>query len=207
MFTGDDMGKAFSEEERLLIKKRIQQAGLELTREKGLSNFSIRAVTKMAGIAQGGFYTFYESKEALFYDLVELRSTQKTKRLLAWVRDGHEKELSDPLHFLEELLYYEGMHLKENKAFDNAQSDSLHLLLNQNKKQYLLLERELIAYWNAHGLRVEVEREQFLTFLRAYILMFTNAEWIGKQEFPEFFRHFIADGVTSYITVESISQK
>ena len=123
------------------------------------------------------------------------------------MRDRHEKELSDPLHFLEELLYYEGMHLKENKAFDNAQSDLLHLLLNQNKKQYLLLERELIAYWNAHGLRVEVEREQFLTFLRAYILMFTNAEWIGKQEFPEFFRHFIADGVTSYITVESISQK
>ncbi len=213
MFTGEDMGKAFSEEERLLIKKKLQQAALELTREKGLSNFSIREVTRMAGIAQGGFYTFYENKEALFYDLLELRGAQKTKELLTWVNEGHEKELTDPVHFMEELLYYEGMHLKENKAFNNAASDSLHLILNQNeeyvqmvKRQYCEIEQGLIDYWKAHGLCVEIKREQFLAFLRACILLFMNAEWIGNREFPEFFHQFIADGVPNYISVKRISQ-
>ena len=37
-----------------------------------------------------------------------------------------EKTLADPRGFIVDLLYKEGMHLKQNKAFVNSESDTIN---------------------------------------------------------------------------------
>ncbi len=71
------MGKAFSEEERNQKKIALMEAALELFHESGTKSLSIRELTKRAGISQGGFYTFWEDKDALVLDVLKYRAAQK----------------------------------------------------------------------------------------------------------------------------------
>lgn len=59
------MAKAFTEEEKKEIREKLLEAGLRLFKEKGLKKVSVRELTEAVSIAQGGFYTFFESKEEL----------------------------------------------------------------------------------------------------------------------------------------------
>ena len=71
------MGKAFTNEEREQLRIKIQNVALALFQEKGMKKVSIRDITSAVGIAQGGFYTFYQSKEALFVALIDRRIHEK----------------------------------------------------------------------------------------------------------------------------------
>ncbi len=52
------MGKAFTDDERADLQEKLRRTGLRLFSEKGIKGVSIRELTSVAGIAQGGFYTF-----------------------------------------------------------------------------------------------------------------------------------------------------
>ena len=62
------MGKAFSEEERVVIKENIKKEAFELFKNNGIRKTSIAAITQKVGISQGGFYTFYKNKEQVKYN-------------------------------------------------------------------------------------------------------------------------------------------
>ena len=115
------MGKAFTEKEREEIRKKIRRAGLMILAKSGIKDISIRDITSMAGIAQGGFYSFYSDKDEFVLDLMALRVKEKTDLMY----ENREKTLDDPRGFLIDLFYIEGMHLKENKAFNNDDGATL----------------------------------------------------------------------------------
>jgi AcrR family transcriptional regulator len=66
------MPKAFTEQEKDWIRTRLVEQGYELFATYGLKKTNIEELTQAAGISKGAFYLFYESKEALFMDVVEL---------------------------------------------------------------------------------------------------------------------------------------
>ncbi|WP_431086665.1 TetR/AcrR family transcriptional regulator [Paenibacillus sp. 8b26] len=49
----------------LNTKKKLFQATLELMKNKGYDNFTIREVCKIAGTSTGSFYNYFDSKEQL----------------------------------------------------------------------------------------------------------------------------------------------
>lgn len=65
------MVKAFSEHEKNLIRKRLLEQGYKLFSTFGLKKTNIEDIARATGISKGAFYTFYESKEALFFDVIE----------------------------------------------------------------------------------------------------------------------------------------
>jgi AcrR family transcriptional regulator len=66
------MPKAFTEQEKDWIRTRLVEQGYELFATYGLKKTNIEELTQASGISKGAFYLFYESKEALFMDVVEL---------------------------------------------------------------------------------------------------------------------------------------
>lgn len=58
--------------------KLLQAAEIEFG-DKGFHSAAISAITYRAGVALGTFYTYYESKEEIFHDLVSYMS-QRTRR-------------------------------------------------------------------------------------------------------------------------------
>jgi AcrR family transcriptional regulator len=65
------MPKAFTEQEKQRISKLLLQQGHKQFAAFGLKKTSVEELASGVGISKGAFYLFYESKEALFMDVVE----------------------------------------------------------------------------------------------------------------------------------------
>lgn len=203
------MAKAFTEEEREDIRRKLQDEGLKQFKEKGLKKVSVRELTQAAGIAQGGFYNFYDSKEALLLACVNRRISEKIKAFLEHPLDQYQEELRDPVRFLSERFYTTGMRLKDNLVFNNLISDSVNILLGDHEnleQNSVLVIRELlirlIGWWEAHGLTVTVDTGGLRAFMKAGAVLFMNEEIIGKEYFPVIFRSFVEENVKRFFKVE-----
>ena len=203
------MAKAFTEQEREKIRQRLQEEGLRQFKEKGLKKVSVRELTRAAGIAQGGFYSFYNSKEDLLLDCVNRRISQKMKAFMDMPLTEYEREMHDPVAFLAESFYLTGMHLKDNLVFNNLISDSVNILLGdydnleQNSIPIIkeLLVR-LIDWWETHGLTVTVDTKGLRAFMKAAAVLFMNEEIIGKEYFPMLYRSFVYENTARFFQVE-----
>lgn len=184
------MGKAFTKEEREAVQEKLRRTGLKLLAEDGIKNISIRQLTKEVGIAQGGFYTFYRDKDEFVEDLFILRIREKTDAIL----DRKEKTLDDPRGFIVSLFYNEGMHLKENKAFVNSESDTISFFAREGREKgrdiYRSFLNKLITFWEDNGYRVECDRERLLSVAGAAAILFTNSELMDEDHFKDIYRVF-----------------
>jgi len=65
------MPKGFTQNEKKLIGERLLEQGYRQFSAYGLKKTSVEELAAAAGISKGAFYLFYESKEALFMDVIE----------------------------------------------------------------------------------------------------------------------------------------
>lgn len=66
------MPKKFSEIEKAHIQQKLFASARDLFSRYGFKKTSVEDLTKGAGIAAGTFYGFYQSKEELFFELLEV---------------------------------------------------------------------------------------------------------------------------------------
>ena len=64
------MPRAFTEAEKTMIRSRLVHAGRECFLRYGLKKTTIEDLTGPAGIAKASFYLFFESKEALYVQVM-----------------------------------------------------------------------------------------------------------------------------------------
>lgn len=64
------MAKAFTEEEKIKIREQLLKEGEEIFAKFGIKKTNIGDITEAVGIGKGSFYIFYDSKEALFMDIL-----------------------------------------------------------------------------------------------------------------------------------------
>ncbi len=79
------MPKGFSDEEKQLIRQRLLEQGYKQFSNYGLKKTNIEELAEAAGISKGAFYIFYESKETLFMDVIELAEERFRRDILAMV--------------------------------------------------------------------------------------------------------------------------
>src|SRR5262245_23680193 len=65
------MPKGFSEREKTLIRAKLIQKGGELFGTYGVKKTNVEDLARAVGISKGAFYLFYDSKEDLFFELLE----------------------------------------------------------------------------------------------------------------------------------------
>ena len=198
------MGKAFTDKERAEIKEKLRRSGLEVLKETGIKNISIRDVTKKAGIAQGGFYTFYGDKDEFVLDLMSLRVREKTDIMY----ENRAKTLADPRGFLVELFYKEGMHLKENKAFNNSDGATLsfwdRIAKSGNDKigeGYASFLSKMIAYWESEGYAVKCDEKGLISAGLAAGILFSNSHMMPGEYFEAIYRAFCEAEVDRFFSV------
>ncbi|MBQ9328636.1 MAG: TetR/AcrR family transcriptional regulator [Solobacterium sp.] len=199
------MGKAFTEQEREEVHETLRRTGLRLFSRKGIRGVSIRELSSAAGIAQGGFYSFYKDKDEFIVDLVELRVREKLEGLL----HHRESSLNDPVHYLSDLFFQEGMHLKENKAFDNMISGTLSFFHEEKKETHERIShlyREFLEnlkeYWIEHGYEVSMDVDGLMNLIRAVSIFFSNATLMDDAYFERMFRRFCDVEVQEFLSVE-----
>jgi AcrR family transcriptional regulator len=100
-----------------LTRRKLAEVSLRLFQEQGFERTTMREIARAAGLAPGAAYYYFESKEALIFDLYEksfqdhlapaeevLAHELKLDRRLAGVIRAHLK-VSEPYHELSRVLY------------------------------------------------------------------------------------------------------
>lgn len=64
------MTKAFTEIEKTRLRERLLKQGRKLFTQYGLKKTSLEDLTRPLGVAKSTFYLFFESKEALYFELL-----------------------------------------------------------------------------------------------------------------------------------------
>lgn len=64
------MARGFTEQEKESIKRSLQEACKRSWTQYGYKKISVDGLCKQVGISKGAFYLFFESKEALFCEVL-----------------------------------------------------------------------------------------------------------------------------------------
>ncbi|MEC0179294.1 TetR/AcrR family transcriptional regulator [Paenibacillus favisporus] len=75
----------FSPAEKEKLRQDLIDAGKSLFAAQGLKKTSLEQLAAATGIAKSTFYAFYDSKEAIYLDLLELKSSRMEERVWAAV--------------------------------------------------------------------------------------------------------------------------
>jgi len=109
----------FGDDERERIRDALLDAGSELFARYGLDKTTVGELADSAGIATGSFYTFFDSKERLYYEVLMERAEDAFARMTATVEaaDGPEEGTRAFLH--EAIAIVEEDPLMRNLVYGN----------------------------------------------------------------------------------------
>lgn len=92
---GENIMPKFSEIEKERIKLEMMRIAHQCFIIKGLKNTSIEEITSSVSIAKSSFYVFFESKEMLYLELLDLEGQEIEKKI--WPKVEKAKDVRDAI--------------------------------------------------------------------------------------------------------------
>ncbi|WP_137283697.1 TetR/AcrR family transcriptional regulator [Halorussus salinisoli] len=88
----------FDADERERIRRRLRETGRDLFARYGLDKTTVADLTEPAGIANGTFYRFYDSKDELYVEILREEGERLAEEIIAesFDRVGDDDEALDP---------------------------------------------------------------------------------------------------------------
>ena len=104
------MGK-LSVEKKEAKKDKIIEKSMELFREKGYHTTKVEEITKALGISKGNFCTYFNSKEEVLYEILDIMKNEKIRMLEEIDTNKAPKEILKD--FIEDYKQYVFKYLKK----------------------------------------------------------------------------------------------
>lgn len=201
------MPAAFSEAERERIVRLLCEAGLRLFPERGLRKTSLDDLVRPAGIAKSTFYMFFDSKEALYLELMRRQLLDVRRQVIdegleqgVDTRDALRRFLAATVEMLTtNPLYHRLMtHPEEMEAVSAKVSPrTLEGLAADNPVAALT---EFVTRRQREGELIPADTDVVIGVLRVVLLLPAHKEQLGPELFPEILDlviDFVATGLTA----------
>lgn len=202
------MPKPFSDQERQIIQQRLLDKGNELFCLHGLKKVNVEELAKAANISKGAFYQFFESKEALFMDVVEETEKNYRTQLLK------EMDLPGPSpHARFRSVLEKSLSLwKEIPLLRFFASTDYDLLLRRMPADRLqihfasdhLFIEQLITHCREAGIPLKVDANRFMNLLYTLLLVVMHQSDFGEGILDETF-DLLLELITSYCLGEIVT--
>lgn len=133
------MAVGFTDYEKIIIVDRLKNAAKECLKTYGVRKTTVEQLTKMAGISKGAFYNFYESKEILFFQVLEAFQKSIGEELIEILMENQEDKKQG---FIESILH---MYMKVKNSFiiTLVQKDDLEYLMRKLPQQVIASHHSL----------------------------------------------------------------
>lgn len=195
------MGKAYTEKEREKIHTQLLEAGLELFHE-GVRKISIRELAKRAGIAQGGFYTFFSDKDDFVMELICYRNKQKMKL----IEKQFDLSLENPVFFVSETIFRTSWDLKQKAEKSQMYADIFRFCIDkelpEREKLYAQVNtvlQHLSDYWEKHDLPITLDIKGIINVIKGTLILYSNLDLIDEQYAQVLLKTFISENCKRYI--------
>lgn len=181
------MPSPFSAEDRARITERLLDAGRALFAAQGLRKTSLDDLVAPAGIAKSSFYAFFDSKEALYLELM-LRQAPELHEQLATVVDETEDAraalggfLRATVRILEENPLYHRLitHPEEMRAVARRMGPE-----EMARAEQVLPLAGFLAWARDKGRLVDADDDELTGVLQAVLLLPMHRQDIGEQRYP-----------------------
>ncbi|MDK2981834.1 MAG: hypothetical protein PWQ55_2181 [Chloroflexota bacterium] len=180
------MPKAFSEQEKDIIKRTLLDKGYELFCSHGLSKVSVAELAQAGAISKGAFYQFYESKEALFMDIVE--ETEQRYRLELF--DLIAQPGSSPRERLQTVLERSLSLWQEIPLLRFFASDEYNQLVRRmpadRLQEHMASDQVFLEHFiqscRANGIPIRIDADTFRNLLYALLLLVLHHDDFGEGQ-------------------------
>jgi len=190
------MPRPFSEEEKKQIRSKLFAEGKELFIRFGLKKTGIAELTKAAGISQGAFYLFFDSKEELYFAILEQEEQAIRERFLKWFSEEDSMNRSRFREFLRLAIqvFEENPLLRRlwlEREIDDLLSRLPSSLVEQHTARDTAVLEPLIKHWQDTGSMVQGAPEVIAGVIRALFLLPLHYREIGEDLFPAVLERYI----------------
>ena len=196
--------RGFSDEERARIRRGLIETGREQFARYGLKKTTIADLTDPVGIANSTFYRFFDSKEALYAEIIASLEEELAEAVIEESLAATDDPREAIRRFLEAIATrIEDDPLLERVVVDDAYGDLAALQTPDEQRA----EREgelaylvpFVERWQDAGLVRDADPRVFANVLRAAVYVTLHREEIGEklyEETLELYFHALADGLT-----------
>lgn len=199
------MPKAFSEQEQEVIRRQMREKGKKLFEQHGLKKTSVDELTEAAGISKGAFYLFYESKEALFLEILEQIEKEIQTTILEFATRPQTDEQKNVSQMLKSfLLTWDDYPLLKN--FSKADFDYLVRKLPVERVQQHVSNDEafasqIIKKIKREGIAVKASPRLIGNLIKSLFLLSLHREDLGQTAYEESM-NVLVDLVAGFIVGE-----
>ena len=189
------MPRGFSEREKTLIRAQLLAKGRELFATQGIKKANVEDLTKAANISKGAFYQFYDSKEALFFEILgQFEDEYHVSLLEAAARPG-----ASPRQQVKDVLMQAFTTWRTNPLFTHFNQEEFEYLarklpeerLQANLNKDEVFVTQLLGLWREQGVLIDCEPKLFLGLTRALFFMSLHRDDLGPGVYPEVFTFFV----------------
>lgn len=183
--------KAFSDKEKDIINDKLIEAGRDLFSRFGLKKTGIKDITNAVGISQGSFYSFYSSKEELYFTVLEAEEEKIQEEILEseiFAGEitaesfkeflGKGFQLVDNNKMLKRLYQDQGEYQQIVRKLSN---DRIEGHINKDTEKLM----PLISSLQEKEKIIERDPEVISGLLRSLFLLTLHKEEIGEDIYPE----------------------
>lgn len=197
--------RGFSDEERARIRRGLMETGREQFARYGPKKTTIADLTDPVGIANSTFYRFFDSKEALYAEILESLEAELAEAVIEESLESTDDPREAIRRFLEAITdRIEDDPLLERVVVDDAYDDLAALQTPEERRA----EREgelayLVPYverWQEAGLVRDADPRAFANVLRAAVYVTLHRDEIGEDLYEEtldLYFDALADGLTN----------
>ena len=196
---------SFTEAEKAHIRGKLLEVGREHFAERGLRKTSIEDLTLPAGIAKSSFYAFFDSKEALYLELLMMERRRMKEEISATfpatddVREAIVHFLRAAIREIETSALTRRIitHPEEWRMVARRVSPEQ---MEANIAESTLATLSFIREGQESGQIIAARPEVIAGIVRAVVTLTTHKDDIGRDIYPEVLEmmiDFVAEGLTS----------
>jgi len=201
------MATAFTDEEKEIIRKKLQKAAKECLQRYGVRKTTVDQMVAMVNISKGSFYSFYSSKEMLFFRVLEEYQIDIMNRL----EEQLEQENQINANQFVQLLYDFYQDFRYSFVFTIFKNHEIELLIRKLPKEiitthHLLDDRMAEKIVSRINIRETVSVEIVSALFRTIAMSILHIEEIGKKQFDTILKLLI-QGIVGQIIEEDNGER
>ncbi len=183
------MAKAFTQSRKEIIRRNLVNKGREYFIKYGLKKTSVDELAKATGISKGSFYTFFNSKEALFLAIHEESESKLQEELIQKF-----ELIKDPYERLRAFFKSSFQIIEEDPllrlVFNSKEMESLSWFMSSEEYEEhfhrdISFLSDLIKHWQEQGIirKVDVTAASYMIASVYYVIL--QKESMGEETYKK----------------------
>ena len=197
------MPRGFSEQEQKIIREKLLQAGAYCLEQYGIRKTTVDELAQAASISKGAFYRFFDSKEDLFLEVLEMFELQYREQSFRDLQNI-QAESDQELIFL--FLKNAFTAFKSHPMFLNFNQQDYEILLRRLPPEKVQAHfssdddyvADLVKAWSEKGILIEQDAKLVSALAKSLFYVTLHEKEIGEHYSAAF--NILLNLVAGYLT-------